>query len=122
MTARLTEPPPPPKKKKFSLPWWCVIIGWIMLWVTVGLCLAFITFYAIMFQDEKCRKWITSMLISFVTSVFLTQPLKVILLALLFAVIFKKPDDEEEYEDDEEEVALENDELWLHHYNAGEKI
>ena len=65
------------KKKKCELPWWFRIIGWILLWVAVGVSAAFVTFYGIMFQDIKCKKWITSMLISFFTSVFLTQPIKV---------------------------------------------
>lgn len=102
------------KKAKFSLPWWCVIVGWALLWATVGVCTAFVIFYGIQFQDEKCRKWITSMLVSFVASVFFTQPIKVILLALLFAVIFKKPENDDEDDEDEESLELENDEIWLH--------
>lgn len=101
-------------KKKFSLPWWCVIIGWTLLWVTVGLCLTFVIFYGVTFQDEKCRKWITSMLVSFVASVFFTQPIKVILLALLFSILFKKPENEDEDDEDEESLELENDEIWMH--------
>ena len=65
------------KKKKCELPWWFRIIGWILLWIAVLVSAAFVTFYGIMFQDIKCKKWITSMLISFFTSVFLTQPIKV---------------------------------------------
>lgn len=65
------------KKKKCELPWWFVVIGWILLFLTVLVSAAFVTFYGIMFQDIKCKKWITSMLISFFTSVFFTQPIKV---------------------------------------------
>jgi len=106
----------PAKKKRLSLPWWCSIIAWILLWITVAVCLAFVTFYGIMFQDEKCKKWITSMLISFLSSILFTQPVKVLLLALFFALVFKKTDDEEEEEelDDEEDPALGPDEIWLH--------
>jgi polycystin 1L2 len=105
-----------PKKKRFSLPWWCVIVGWILLWITVGLCVAFVTFYGIMFQDDKCKKWITSMFISFFTSVLLTQPIKVLLFALFFALIFKKPFDDEDVDEmeDEEDPNLGPDEMYLH--------
>ena len=65
------------KKKKCELPWWFVIVSWILLWIAVLVSAAFVTFYGIMFQDIKCKKWITSMLISFFTSVFFTQPIKV---------------------------------------------
>ena len=107
---------PAKKKKRLSLPWWCSIIAWILLWITVGVCVAFVTFYGIMFQDEKCKKWITSMIVSFVTSVLFTQPIKVLLLALFFALVFKKPDndDEEEELEDEEDPNLGPDEAWLH--------
>ena len=107
---------PPAKKKRLSLPWWCCIIAWIVLWVTVGVCVTFVTFYGIMFQDDKCKKWITSMVVSFVTSVLFTQPIKVLLLALFFALIFKKTDDDEEEAEleDEEDPDLGPDEAWLH--------
>ena len=106
----------PAKKKRLSLPWWCSIIAWILLWITVGVCMAFVTFYGIMFQDEKCKKWITSMIISFLSSILFTQPIKVLLLALFFALVFKTTDDDEEEEEmaDEEDPSLGPDEAWLH--------
>ena len=109
------------KAKKFTLPWWCVIIGWVLLWLTVVASVTVITFYGIMFQDEKCRKWITSMLISFVTSIFLTQPIKVVLLALLFSLLCKETADEDDDNDDEneEDPNLKSDEMWLHQPMSG---
>jgi len=106
----------PAKKKRLSLPWWCSIVAWILLWVTVAVCVAFVTFYGITFQDEKCKKWITSMVVSFLTSVIFTQPIKVLLLALFFALVFKKTDDDEEEQslEDEEDPNLGPDEAWLH--------
>lgn len=64
-------------KKPFSLPWWCVILGWVVLWLVVGICVAFVTFYGITFEDAKCKKWISSLLVSFLTSMLFTQPIKV---------------------------------------------
>lgn len=66
------------KKKSWDLPWGFAIVGWILLWAATLVSAAFVTFYGVMFQDVKCKKWITSMLISFFTSIFITQPLKVI--------------------------------------------
>jgi len=65
------------KKQKCQLPWWFVIVGWILLFAAVLVSAAFVTFYGIQFQDIKCKKWITSMIISFITSIFFTQPVKV---------------------------------------------
>ena len=65
------------KKAPFSLPWWFRIVGWILLAATTLTSSAFVLFYGVQFGDEKTKKWITSLLISFITSIFLTQPLKV---------------------------------------------
>ena len=65
------------KKKSWDLPWWFVIVGWVVLWLTTLTSAAFVTFYGVQFQDLKCKKWISSMLISFFASVFITQPIKV---------------------------------------------
>ena len=55
------------------------------------------------------------MIVSFMTSVLFTQPIKVLLLALFFALVFKKADDDEEEElEDEEDSNLGPDEAWLH--------
>jgi len=104
------------KKKVFLLPWWCSIISWILLWITVGVSVAFVTFYAIQFQDEKCKKWLTSLFIGFFSSVLLTQPVKVLLFALLFAFICKKPidDDVNEADLESQDPILQFDETWLH--------
>jgi len=104
------------KKKVFLLPWWCSIISWVLLWITVGVSFAFVTYYAIQFQDEKCKKWLTSLLIGFFSSVLLTQPVKVLLFTFLYAVICKKPIDDEVDEEDLEsqDPILQSDEAWLH--------
>ncbi|OWF53241.1 Location of vulva defective 1 [Mizuhopecten yessoensis] len=104
------------KKKKFEFPWFFTIIAWILLWLTVLVSAAFVTFYGVMFQDVKCKQWITSMLISFFTSVFITQPIKVFAVAILFSLIIKNPggDEDEEADDEEKPKNLATDEEYLH--------
>ncbi|XP_061175461.1 uncharacterized protein LOC133184410 [Saccostrea echinata] len=104
------------KKKTCDLPWYFVIIGWILLWTATLVSAAFVTFYGVMFQDIKCKMWITSMLISFFTSIFITQPIKVILTAIFFSLVIKNPggDDDEENNEDEEKPPLAPDEEYLH--------
>ena len=65
------------KKKPFTLPWWCRIVAWVLLWLAVLSCGVFVAFFAITFGDLKTRKWITSLIVSFATAIFLTQPIKV---------------------------------------------
>ncbi|CAL1538860.1 unnamed protein product, partial [Lymnaea stagnalis] len=88
----------------FELPWYFTIIAWVLLWVITLGSVVMVIFYGISFKDETCRKWITSLLVSFFTSVFITQPIKVFLFAVVLSIIFKNPKDEEEDEEDDEEL------------------
>ncbi|XP_064641904.1 uncharacterized protein LOC135496476 isoform X2 [Lineus longissimus] len=107
------------RKKKFSLPPYCRIISWILLWVCVAIGLTFSFFYGVSFGEVKCKKWITSMMIAFLMSVFITQPIKVFLVALFFSLVLKKADDDgDEDEEDEEEPELQYDEQWLNQPNG----
>ncbi|CAD5112526.1 DgyrCDS1737 [Dimorphilus gyrociliatus] len=115
------------QKKPFSFPWWVCIVSWIILWLSVLTCAAVVTAYGITFGDDKSKKWITSMLISFIASIFFTQPIKVILVAVLVSLIFKNTNiDESEDEEDEEDYVLASDEQWLHkpdeHYAKPRKV
>jgi hypothetical protein len=65
------------KKKKFSLPWYCRHIAWAFLAMNVLIAMTFTLFYGVQFGEIKCRKWITSMMVAFLMSVFITQPIKV---------------------------------------------
>jgi hypothetical protein len=53
----------------------------------------FILVQGISFGNEKVQKWITSLFFSILTSVFLTQPIQVILTAIFFASVFRKATD-----------------------------
>ncbi|XP_076459182.1 polycystin-1-like [Babylonia areolata] len=120
LSARADATLPTKKKKSKSLPWWCSIIAWILLWVSVAVAAAFVTFYGVSFADETCKKWISSMLVSFFMSVFITQPIKVFLIAIFLSLIIKNPgeSEEDEEEQDEEKTKLANDEIPLHDLSA----
>jgi hypothetical protein len=64
-------------KKPLKFPWWCKIIAYILSFIFAFLSLFFIVIKGISFGDEKVNKWITSILVSFVSSVLLIQPLQV---------------------------------------------
>ncbi|XP_023932388.1 uncharacterized protein LOC106168381 [Lingula anatina] len=65
------------KKKPLELPWWFTIVAWILMWILILGSAFLVTMYGITFQETKAQKWITSMIISFLTSIFLTEPVKV---------------------------------------------
>jgi hypothetical protein len=49
--------------------------------------------YGITYGNEKVQKWITSLLFSTLSSVFLTQPLQIALTAMFFVSVFRKASD-----------------------------
>ncbi len=66
-------------KKLFEskFPWWFKIIAYGLSFILACVCLFFVIMKGIVFGDEKVKKWITSVLISFLSSVLLTQPFQV---------------------------------------------
>ncbi|MGH0119641.1 UNVERIFIED_CONTAM: hypothetical protein FKN15_058092 [Acipenser sinensis] len=94
------RPPPPPSSKKkkgksCSLPWWFVFIGWFMLLSISVISTFFTMLYGLKYGKESSIKWVLSMGLSLFQSIFILQPLKVVGLAIFFALILKRMDDEE---------------------------
>lgn len=58
-------------------PWWCRIIAWVVLWIGVLVSTAFVLMYSIQFGNDKTSSWLTSIVVSFVSSILITQPIKV---------------------------------------------
>lgn len=67
-------------KKKCSIvfPWWCIYIAYCLSFVIIAISILFIIVRGIEFGDVKSGQWLKSILASFISSIFLTQPLKVI--------------------------------------------
>ena len=107
------------KKKKRSalLPYWCRYIAWGLCIFSILISVFFLWAYGIQFGDDKTRKWISSLIVSFFASILVTQPIKVFLTAIILSTLLKAPDSEvDEEEEDEEKLSLElgADEEWLH--------
>ncbi|NWW80638.1 PK1L2 protein, partial [Climacteris rufus] len=86
-------------KKSFSprgLPWWFVFIAWFLVAATCGVSGFFTMLYGLHYGKENSIKWLISMVISFLESLFITQPLKVLGFAAFFALVLKKVEHEDE--------------------------
>ena len=77
--------------------------------------------YGLQFGKEKSAQWISSMLISFSQDVLISQPIKILGIALIITVIIKKPAEEEEEEEGSDKKKLE-DEDWLHDSPRGQRV
>lgn len=64
-------------KKKLLLPWWTRIIGHIFCNLSILTAAAFIVFMGIQFGEDKVKRWLASLFISFLTSIILCQPIQV---------------------------------------------
>jgi hypothetical protein len=65
------------KKTKITFPWWCIFIAYGLSVLLIALSILFIIARGIQFGDLKTRKWLTSILSGFFSSILLIQPIKV---------------------------------------------
>ncbi|NWY64779.1 PK1L2 protein, partial [Erithacus rubecula] len=79
-----------------GLPWWFVFIAWFLVASTSGVSGFFTMLYGLHYGKENSIKWLISMVISFLESLFITQPLKVLGFAAFFALVLKKVEHEDE--------------------------
>lgn len=85
----------PGEKVPGCLPHFFVYIGWALCILTSLTSAAFIVFYSMMWGKETSNQWLTSVTVSFIQDVFVSQPIKVILLASLLSLIIRRPPERE---------------------------
>ncbi|XP_032892396.1 polycystic kidney disease protein 1-like 2 [Amblyraja radiata] len=73
-----------------GLPWWFVYIGWLLVFVTSAVSAFFTMLYSFDYGKEQSIQWLVSMTISFLESILIIQPVKVLLVAAFVALIIKK--------------------------------
>ncbi|XP_048575324.1 polycystic kidney disease protein 1-like 2 [Nematostella vectensis] len=113
-------------KKHSSLPYYWVYVAWVLVFLLTTASAIVVILYGMQFKNVKSLSWLTSSIVSFIQDVLITQPLKVLLTAIFFALVVKKPD-KGEFEIPNEAAQLAEDEEWLYsaannNKNAGKKI
>ncbi|XP_077025289.1 polycystin family receptor for egg jelly [Tamandua tetradactyla] len=73
------KPEPPEEKPMILLPWWCVYIAWFLVFAISSVSSFFIVFYGLTYGYGKSLEWLFASFCSFSQSIFLLQPLKIIL-------------------------------------------
>ncbi|XP_077978705.1 polycystin-1-like protein 2 [Glandiceps talaboti] len=63
------------------LPWWCVYIGWFLVWSVSLTSAFFIIWYGLKYGRAMSINWLISTTVSFLQSIFVIQPFKVVVLA-----------------------------------------
>lgn len=77
------------KKQGWWLPWWFLFIGWFLLFTMSGLSTFFTLLYGFQYGRESSIQWVITLTLSLVQSIFILQPLKVIFVAIFFAMILR---------------------------------
>ncbi|KAJ8307755.1 hypothetical protein KUTeg_014695 [Tegillarca granosa] len=72
------------------LPFWCVYIAWILVAIASIIPGFFILLFSMQWGKQKSELWLSRFFLSFFESSFLLDPLKVVLMAVIFAIIFKQ--------------------------------
>lgn len=103
-------------KGKLKFPWWTIFIAYFLALVTCGVSFWAIVEFAGVFGPEKAQQWLCSFMFSVVESIFVSQPIKVVLLALFFALVIKKPANDEDADN-----SLDKGEEYLHKHVTAEE-
>ncbi|EDO38971.1 predicted protein, partial [Nematostella vectensis] len=92
----------PPKQ----LPHGFVYIGWFVVISLSFTSAFFVTLYGFQFGKKKAAEWLTSMLISVVQDVLISQPIKVLVVALIIALFVKEIDEDPSIDPEQHKMHL----------------
>ena len=74
------------RKQPFSLPHWCIIFGWILVFLSIAVSAFFTILYSFQWGGVKSTGWLIAFCLSFFESCLIVQPLKVCGILLYFDV------------------------------------
>jgi hypothetical protein len=103
------------QKSRLTLPWWYLFVAYGLCLILTGISIFFIIVRGIEFGDLKTQKWLTSILTGFFSSIFLTQPFKILSLAIFFACFCRNTNDDQELNEyfDDNQIDLNTNEDYL---------
>ncbi|XP_070574001.1 polycystin-1-like protein 2 [Ptychodera flava] len=93
------------------LPWWFVYVGWLLVAATSLVSAYYVMLYGLKYGKKRSIDWLVSMFVSILDSVFVEQPITVILVAAFTAFVFKTMDEEDDGSQHIEEIPLSVDNL-----------
>ena len=75
------------KKTSLKFPWWFKFGAYALSFSLALVSLFFVVMKGIVLGNDQVTKWVTSLIISFLTSVLLTQPIQVLLLMICLFIL-----------------------------------
>ncbi|XP_033105246.1 polycystic kidney disease protein 1-like 2 [Anneissia japonica] len=98
------------KKKRKTFPWWVIIPAWTAAVCTILVSTLFVIFYAIQMGNEEAWAWLTSLCVSIFAGIVFTQPIKGLVIAVIFASVCKLQVQDSDDEDNEDDIPDELEE------------
>lgn len=80
------------ENQKRPLPYWTLYIAYVLVFLTTMVSALFVMLYGFSFGKDISEKWVVTLLVSLFESFFLFQPIKVLILSIIFAVFIKEPE------------------------------
>ena len=101
-------------KRKFSLPWFCTYLAWCLCLTSIFVSAFFIWAYGMSLGNDKTYRWLTSFFVTLLSSFFVVEPIKILILALFYQIFCKASMDSDidNCDEDEEPFILEDSEEW----------
>ena len=101
-------------KRKFSLPWFCTYLAWCLCLTSIFVSAFFIWAYGMSLGNDKTYRWLTSFFVTLLSSFFVVEPIKILMLALFYQIFCKASMDSDidNCDEDEEPFILEDSEEW----------
>ncbi|XP_071487966.1 polycystin-1-like protein 2 [Diadema antillarum] len=94
--------------RRKGLPRPFVYVAWVLVFGTVVASSYVTMLYGLKYGRQRSIEWLVSVCIATFQSIFVTQPIKVLLLAIFLSLIFKQLEPEEDFSDEIEELEVEN--------------
>ena len=76
-------------RKRFQLPHFCIYVAWFFCIVGSLLASVFTVLYSLQWGKEKSERWLSSVFLSTIEDIFVSQPLKIVVLAVILALRYK---------------------------------
>ncbi|XP_052217966.1 polycystic kidney disease 2-like 1 protein [Dreissena polymorpha] len=82
-----------PSTQGLKLPYQCTYLAWFLVFLIWFLCAFFIMLYSMEWGKKKSEEWLTSFFLSCFESIFCLDPVKVLLMTLVFTIVFRSNSD-----------------------------
>ncbi|XP_078678998.1 polycystin-1-like protein 2 [Branchiostoma floridae x Branchiostoma belcheri] len=97
---------PTQKRPAKGLPHWCKYVAWVLVVLSSLGSAVFTILYSLEWGKEKSERWLSMYFITFLADIVLLQPVKILVLAIIFSAIFQRHTMKLIFENEGETVSL----------------